>query len=174
MKTDQVNAAKNSVADVSSPALPAPEQCPWCRSHPHRDPCSPNCQAARARDKEAADARRWYVGTMNDGYFVIDQKPQPAPVDYVCTMDHDVNVIAACGAREDIANLLVAEHNAKIALVNAARFAADVLTPYPIRSHTGNAQQVEDERRAREALIAALALARGDEPAQEMETQEVR
>ena len=107
----------------------------------------------------------WYVGAMNDGYFVIDQKPQPAPVDYVCEMDHDVNVIAACGAREDIANLLVAEHNAKLALVNAARFAADVLTPYPIRSHAGNAQQVEDERRARESLIAALALAKVNAPA---------
>lgn len=57
---------------------------------------------------------RWYVGTMNDGYFVIDKPPQPAPVDYVCTMDHDVNVIAVCGSNKQVAELLVSEHNARL------------------------------------------------------------
>jgi hypothetical protein len=32
---------------------------------------------------------------MNDGFFVIDQKPQPAPVDFVCDADHGVDIIAA-------------------------------------------------------------------------------
>jgi hypothetical protein len=57
---------------------------------------------------------KWYVGTMNDGYFVVDQKPQPAPVDHACDIDHGVNVIAACGSRKDLADLLVAEHNARL------------------------------------------------------------
>lgn len=60
-------------------------------------------------------ADRWYVSTMNDGYFVIDQKPQPAPVDYACDVDHGVKMIAACGSNKEIAELLVAEHNARIA-----------------------------------------------------------
>lgn len=28
-------------------------ECPWCRAHPHREACSPNCKAARA-EKESS------------------------------------------------------------------------------------------------------------------------
>jgi hypothetical protein len=58
----------------------------------------------------------WYLGVMSDGCFVIDQPPQPGPVDHVCTMDHGVNVIVACGSNGEAARLLVAEHNARVAL----------------------------------------------------------
>ena len=30
-------------------------ECPWCRAHPHREPCSPNCRAARAEKEHSND-----------------------------------------------------------------------------------------------------------------------
>lgn len=108
----------------------------WNRATAHLSPEEKALYPRHANDPARADAaveperavgKRWYVGTMNDGYFVIDQKPQPAPVDYVCDMDHDVNVIAACGSKKELAELLVAEHNARIAVrVTPATAAGDV------------------------------------------------
>lgn len=54
---------------------------------------------------------KWYIGTMNDGLFIIDQPPQPAPVDYACAIDHDVNVIAAMGNDKVRAEAIVEAHN---------------------------------------------------------------
>lgn len=54
---------------------------------------------------------RWYLGAMNDGLFIIDQPPQPGPVDYVCTFDHDVNVIAAMGTDRAKAEAIIFAHN---------------------------------------------------------------
>lgn len=58
--------------------------------------------------------KQWYIGTMNDGYFVIDKPPQPGPVDYACNLDHGVNVIAVCDNIER-AERIVANHNVNIA-----------------------------------------------------------
>jgi len=56
----------------------------------------------------------WYIGTMNDGLFIIDQPPQPAPVDYTCGMNHDLNVIAAMGNDKARTEAIVAAHNEAI------------------------------------------------------------
>lgn len=55
---------------------------------------------------------RLYVAAMNDGLFIIDQPPRPAPVDY--TNPHtapDTNCIAALGADRALADKLVAAWN---------------------------------------------------------------
>jgi len=57
---------------------------------------------------------KWYIGTMNDGLFIIDQPPQPAPIDYACGIDHDVNVIAAMGNDRIRTEAIVAAHNETI------------------------------------------------------------
>lgn len=62
-----------------------------------------------------APERKWYIGAMNDAYHVIDQPPQPGPIDYFCSMDH-VDVIVSCGTDRRLAELLVAEHNARLPL----------------------------------------------------------
>jgi hypothetical protein len=63
---------------------------------------------------------KWYIGTMNDGLFIIDQPPQPAPVDYACGMNHDVNVIAAMGNDRVRAEAIVAAHNEAVANARAS------------------------------------------------------
>lgn len=61
--------------------------------------------------------KKLYLGTQNDGLYIIDQPPSPAPCDYP---NHDVggNVFAKiCGAsREDqaIAERMVAAYNATL------------------------------------------------------------
>lgn len=60
-----------------------------------------------------ATARRWYVGAMNDTCFVIDQPPQPGPVDFVCELDHNVTVIAGPLTRNE-AERIVNPHNAAL------------------------------------------------------------
>lgn len=70
-----------------------------------------------AESPRPAPERKWYVGAMNDAYHVIDQRPQPGPIDYFCSMDHkDVDVIISCGTDKRLAELLVAEHNARLPL----------------------------------------------------------
>lgn len=73
--------------------------------------------------------KQWYVGAMNDGYFVIDSEPQPVPVDYACDTDHGINVIAACGSNKELADLLVGEHNARLKIEGngASGFLRDVV-----------------------------------------------
>ena len=59
--------------------------------------------------------KRWYVGAMNDGLFIIDQPPSPAPLDHVNPDRHkDAMVIAWSGSRED-ADRIVDAHNAGLA-----------------------------------------------------------
>lgn len=55
---------------------------------------------------------KWYVGVMNDAYFVIDKLPQPGPIDYACSADHRATVIVACGTDQRLAERLAREHNA--------------------------------------------------------------
>lgn len=57
---------------------------------------------------------KWYLGAMNDGLFIIDAPPQPAPVDYFCDVDHDVNVIVAMGTDRTKAEAIIEAHNAAI------------------------------------------------------------
>ena len=58
--------------------------------------------------------KKWYLGAMNDGLFVIDRQPSPS-TDYP-VHDADVNCIAAVpdGAK-DFAEKVIAAHNASIA-----------------------------------------------------------
>lgn len=43
---------------------------------------------------ETERSTKWYVGTQNDGLFIIDQPPRPAPVDYLTPGPRDLEVIA--------------------------------------------------------------------------------
>jgi hypothetical protein len=53
----------------------------------------------------------WYVGAMNDGLFIIDQPPSPAPVDHVSPERHkDATILARIERRED-ADRIVATLN---------------------------------------------------------------
>lgn len=39
-------------------------ECPWCLAHPHREPCSPNCKAARDEREQRirrADASSYFA-----------------------------------------------------------------------------------------------------------------
>lgn len=56
--------------------------------------------------------KKWYVGAMNDGAFVIDAPPRPSTDDI--NPHQDVGVIAAFGDKFDLADLLVAEHNSRL------------------------------------------------------------
>lgn len=67
----------------------------------------------------------WYVGAMNDGLFVIDAPPRPSTDDI--TNQPNVNVIAALGTNRDAADLLVKEHNERIALRKQVRSLNDEL-----------------------------------------------
>lgn len=100
---------------------------------------------------------KWYVGTMNDGYFVIDKPPQPAPVDYCCTMNHDVNVIAACGSNEQLARLLVSEHNAGKSF---ARFCCNGHNLIGYDEADCPLCQISDQRSSPEAVEVARGIAR--------------
>lgn len=55
--------------------------------------------------------KKWYVGAMNDGLFVIDAPPRPSTDDIT---EQSVNVIAALGTNREAADLLVAEHNKRV------------------------------------------------------------
>ena len=56
--------------------------------------------------------KKWYVGTMNDACFIIDQKPRPAPVDYINSNAlPNVNVIAG-PIDGDMAQKICDAHNA--------------------------------------------------------------
>lgn len=54
---------------------------------------------------------KWYLGAMNDGLFIIDEPPQPAPIDYFCDADHSVNVIVAMGNDRARAEAIIEAHN---------------------------------------------------------------
>lgn len=64
---------------------------------------------------------KWHLGAMNDGLFIIDQPPQPAPVDYFCDVDHDVNVIAAMGTDRTKAKAIIEAHNTAIDKLSRSR-----------------------------------------------------
>jgi len=57
----------------------------------------------------------WYVAAMNDCIFIIDQKPHPAPIDYVNETAPAPSVVISMrsGSREaqEIAEQIVAAHN---------------------------------------------------------------
>lgn len=60
---------------------------------------------------------KWYVATMNDCIFIIDQKPRPAPVDYMTTeMDCGVCISMQSGSKQvqALAELIVEAHNLSI------------------------------------------------------------
>lgn len=61
---------------------------------------------------------KWYVATMNDCIFIIDQKPRPAPVDYMTAeMDCGVCISMQSGSKQAqaLAELIVEAHNLSIA-----------------------------------------------------------
>lgn len=61
---------------------------------------------------------KWYVATMNDGIFIINQKPHPVPVDYVNPNASGPSLVISMrsGSRcaEEIAERIVAAHNAEL------------------------------------------------------------
>jgi len=65
----------------------------------------------------------WYVATMNNGLFIIDHKPAPAPVDYVNTSIPAPSLVIPLRhndrVTQEVAEQIVSEHNA--ALLRAGR-----------------------------------------------------
>jgi hypothetical protein len=61
---------------------------------------------------------KWYVATMNDGIFIINQKPHPAPVDHINPNAPGPSLIISMrsGSREaeEIAEQIVSAHNADL------------------------------------------------------------
>jgi hypothetical protein len=61
---------------------------------------------------------KWYVATMNDGIFIINTKPHPAPVDYVNPNAPEPTMVISMrsGSREaeELAQQIVNAHNAEI------------------------------------------------------------
>lgn len=57
----------------------------------------------------------WYLATMNDGLFVINRKPQPAPVDFVNTSLESPEIVIPLPGNDrqtqTVAELLIAAHN---------------------------------------------------------------
>lgn len=60
----------------------------------------------------------WYLGAKNDGLFIIDRPPQPAPMDFDTGTLHDVNVIVAMPdgspKSEAWARVIISAHNATV------------------------------------------------------------
>jgi hypothetical protein len=54
---------------------------------------------------------KWYIGTMNDGLFIINRPPRPAPVDYLTAGDPDLKVIASMGNDKLRTEAIVKAHN---------------------------------------------------------------
>lgn len=59
------------------------------------------------------ERERWHIGTMNDGLFIINTKPQPAPVDYPFhdRKDGPTLVIPVSALGSERANEIVTAHN---------------------------------------------------------------
>jgi hypothetical protein len=61
---------------------------------------------------------KWYVATMNDGIFIINQKPHPVPVDYVNPNASGPSLVISMrsGSRGigEIAEQIVTAHNAEV------------------------------------------------------------
>lgn len=54
-----------------------------------------------------------YVGTMNDAFFIIDQKPRPSPVDFVADIaTNEIEICIPCEQEEELAHKLVDSWNA--------------------------------------------------------------
>jgi hypothetical protein len=51
---------------------------------------------------KASTPERLYVGAMNDGLFIINRPPRPAPVDYLTEGDPETEVVATVH-RQDLA-----------------------------------------------------------------------
>lgn len=60
----------------------------------------------------------WYLATMNDGLFVINRRPQPAPVDFVNPSLEPPEIVIPLPSNDRMtqtaAELLIAAHNACI------------------------------------------------------------
>lgn len=80
---------------------------------------TPNTRRDGIAVSAKAANKLWYVGAMNDAYFVIDQKPRPAPKDYDFG-NHNTTVIAALGTNRKAADLIVAEHNERVSLLESS------------------------------------------------------
>lgn len=81
--------------------------------------------------------KKWYVGAMNDGLFVIDAPPRPSTDDV--TDQPGVSVIVAMGTNREAADLLVAEHNGRI----AAREAVFTEIGIELRRYGANIRKVD-------------------------------
>lgn len=70
------------------------------------------------REAEALKDGRWYLGAMNDGLFIIDEPPRPAPNDTGPSDQHKTRAI--CGALDNRnAELIVKAHNAALDTMRA-------------------------------------------------------
>lgn len=59
---------------------------------------------------------KWYVATMNDGLFIVNRPPHPAPVDYVNTNSTPPETVIPLrhndAIMQAVAEEIVAAHNA--------------------------------------------------------------
>src|ERR1043165_8395065 len=70
------------------------------------------------RSTRSGKAEYWYVAAMNDGLFIVNEKPRPAPVDYVNpSLPGPSLVIPMRGGGKELQELaeeIVAAHNARL------------------------------------------------------------
>lgn len=63
--------------------------------------------------------KKWYLAVMNDGLFIVDAQPAPAPVDHVNPIRRPIPSLVIPLRHNDritqqVAERIVAEHNAEI------------------------------------------------------------
>lgn len=117
------------------------------------------------------ERERWYIGTMNDGLFIINTKPQPAPVDYPFhdRGDGPTLVIPVSALGSERANEIVAAHNKAVeallrapVAVTAASVKRILLDTLEVQVHPNDPKDVpgisdDSLNEAADAIIAALA-----------------
>ncbi len=94
-----------------------------------------------------------YVGTMNDGIFIIDQPPRPAPVDHVAPIQ-DVGVIAKMVENDEAATKLAKQFAAAPEMFKA-------IVAYALPALEKHAHPFNHEHRACQVLRDAIAKATG-------------
>lgn len=87
----------------------------------------------------AVKNKKWYVGAMNDGAFVIDEPPRPSTDDI--NPHQDVNVIAAFGDKFDLADLLAAEHNERLDAASVFKQERETLIYWLLRCYESGHRQ---------------------------------
>lgn len=69
-------------------------------------------------ESSATKNQLWYLATMNDGLFIVNRKPQPAPIDVTNTSLTSPEIVIPLPGNDRftqrVAEIIVAVHNAEI------------------------------------------------------------